>query len=118
MMASGSCKGAGAEEAGRFRPRRPSGDDCVDPVRGLAVEEGPFGVTVDAGVTVNGTEVMMFGLGVDWAGNDGGCQHLWSSAFAGAAAVEVIAAGAMVTRVGQMSGSLATGARTVVVSCQ
>ena len=46
---------------------------------GLAVDEAPLGVSVDAGVTVNGTKVLMFCwvvVEVNWCVGDGDGQHL------------------------------------------
>ena len=47
-------------------------------VEGLAVEEVPLGVNAEAGVTVNGTEVLIFCLvviGVGWWESEGDDQH-------------------------------------------
>ncbi len=44
--------------------------------------EGPLGVTADAGVTVNGTEMTIFCIGEDGANSVGDCQHLLGSPLA------------------------------------
>lgn len=50
-----------------MRPRGPSGDDWREVfVKGLAVDEGPFGVLADAGVTVKGMEVLIYGFETDF----------------------------------------------------
>ena len=59
MLLSGSCSGDGALSKGILRPRGPSGDDWYDVVEGLAAEEVPLGVSAEAGVTVNGTAVLI-----------------------------------------------------------
>ena len=59
MLNSGSCRGDGALSEGLLRPRGPSGEDWTDVVEGLAVEEVPLGVDAEAGVTVNGTAVLI-----------------------------------------------------------
>lgn len=76
-MLSGSCNGVGEKSRGRFRPRGPSGDDCSEMVEGLAVDEVPLGVNALAGVTVNGTEVLIWCLvmRVDRDDGDGDGQH-------------------------------------------
>ena len=80
-MGSGNCRGVGGFEYGRFRPLGPSGDDCIE-VFAVVDVEGPHGVTADAGVTVNGTEVSIFCFGEDRANNVGDCQHLLGSPLA------------------------------------
>ena len=62
VVVSGSCSGDGEKSRGRLRPRGPSGEDWREMVAGLAAEEVPFGVSAEAGVTVNGTEVLIFCL--------------------------------------------------------
>lgn len=52
----------GEKSEGRLRPRGPSGDDCIERVDGLAVEDVPLGVIVKADVTVKGTEVLVWCL--------------------------------------------------------
>ncbi len=52
----------GEKSEGRLRPRGPSGDDCIERVDGLAVEDVPLGGIVEAGVTVKGTEVLLWYL--------------------------------------------------------
>ncbi len=64
-----------------MRPRGPSGDDCIE-VFAVVAAEGPLGVTADAGVTVNGTEMAKFCLGEDWVDSKGDCQHLFGSSLA------------------------------------
>ena len=58
--------------------------------------EVPVGVTADAGVTVNGTEVTNFCLGEDWANSVGDCQHLRGSPLATTA--DVVELGIMLER--------------------
>lgn len=65
---SGSCSGDGEKSTGKFRPLGPSGEDCKEVVEGLAVDEVPLGVNAKAGVTVNGTEVLICCLVVNVEG--------------------------------------------------
>ena len=65
MVESGNCRGVGEKSEGRLRPRGPSGDDCNESVAGLAVDEVPKGVAAEAGVTVNGIDVLIYCLHVD-----------------------------------------------------
>ena len=60
-----------------LRPRGPSGDDCNERVAGLGVDEVPLGVEAEAGVTVNGTDVLMYCLRVGCADGVGDGQHLF-----------------------------------------
>ena len=80
IVVSGSCSGEGEKSRGGLRPRGPSGDDCNETVDGLAVDEVPFGVNAVAGVTVNGTDVLMYCLFVpdvdSWEGVGDGQQPL------------------------------------------
>ena len=92
---SGNCSGVGGFEYGRFRPRGPSGDDCIE-VFAVVDVEVPVGVTAGAGVTVNGTEVTVFCLGEDWANSVGDCQHLRGSPLAMTA--DVVELGSMLGR--------------------
>ena len=59
-----------------LRPLGPSGEDCNESVAGLAVDEVPLGVAAEAGVTVNGTDVLMYCLRVGCADGVGDGQHL------------------------------------------
>ena len=52
----------GEKSEGRLRPRGPSGDDCIERVDGLAVEDVPLGVLLKADATVKGTEVLLWCL--------------------------------------------------------
>ena len=59
---SGSSRGVGEKSTGRLRPRGPSGEDCIERVAGLAVDDVSLGVRTEAGVTGNGTEVLIWCL--------------------------------------------------------
>ena len=58
-LASGSWKGVGGYEEGEFLPLGPSGEELRGVNTGLVVDEGPLGLTAEAGVTVKGTEVLI-----------------------------------------------------------
>jgi len=89
-----------------LRPRGPSGDDCKEMVEGLEVDGVPLGVSAVAGVTVNGTEVLiknLFVVFVDIIGGAGDGQHPLPFIIAG----EDVAEGAMMKEPGgQFTGSL------------
>lgn len=73
---SGNCRGVGERSEGMLRPRGPSGEDCSESVAGLAVDEAPLGVAAEAGVTVNGSDALMYCLQVACADGVGDGQHL------------------------------------------
>ena len=52
----------GEKSEGRLRPRGPSGEDCIERVDGLAVEDVPLDVIVKADVMVKGAEVLLWCL--------------------------------------------------------
>ena len=64
IVESGNCRGEGEKSEGMLRPLGPSGDDCNESVAGLAADEFPLGVAAEAGVTVNGTDELIYGLHV------------------------------------------------------
>lgn len=114
MVESGNCRGVGENSEGMLRPRGPSGDDCNESVAGLAVDEVPLGVAAVAGVTVNGTDVLMYCLDVDWADGVGDGQHLLPFVMLGD---EVVAVGAMLYDLERVfTGSLRVGAPRVFVT--
>lgn len=55
---SGSCMGAGDSARGGWRPRGPSGDDCVQLFVGLEVNEGTAEPGVEAEVSFQGTAAL------------------------------------------------------------
>jgi hypothetical protein len=63
---SGNSRGVGEKSRGRLRPRGPSGEDCIERVAGLAVDDVPLDVRAEAGVTVDGTEVLGWCLSEGW----------------------------------------------------
>ncbi len=82
----------GEKSEGRLRPRGPSGDDCIERVDGLAVEDVPLGVIVKADVTVKGAEVLLWCLTAmvvavemeeEWEERAGDGQHLLPFVMAG-----------------------------------
>ena len=77
MIESGICRIVGEKSEGMSRPRGPSGDDCNESVAGLAVDEVPLGVAAEAGVMVNGIDVLMGCLRVGWVDGVGDGQHLF-----------------------------------------
>lgn len=89
MVESGNCRGVGEKSEGIFRPRGPSGDDCNESVAGLAVDEVPLGVAAVAGVTVNGTDVLMYCFSVGFKDGVGDGQHLLPFVMLGDEVVEV-----------------------------
>ena len=61
---SGRLSGVGGREAAKLRGCKASGEDCAELlVRGLAADVGPWEADAVAGVTVNGTAVLIYGLG-------------------------------------------------------
>lgn len=89
-----------------LRPRRPSGDDCKEMVEGLEVDGVPLGVSKVAGVTVNGTKVLincLFVVFVEIIDGEGDDQHPLPFILAG----EDVAEGVMMEEPGnQFTGSL------------
>ena len=82
----------GEKSEGRLRPRGPSGDDCIERVDGLAVEDVPLGMVVKADVTVKGVEVLPGCLRAvvvavemeeEWEERAGDGQHLLPFVMAG-----------------------------------
>lgn len=113
MVESGNCRGVGEKWGGMFRPRGPSGDDCNESIAGFAVDEVPLGVPAEAGVTVNGTDVLVYCLkvGCDDVG-DG--QHLLPFVMLGD---EAVAVGAMLYHFERVStGSLRVEGSRVFVT--
>lgn len=111
VVESGNCRGVGERSEGILRPRGPSGDDCKESVAGLAVDEVPLGVAAEAGVTFNGTSVLMYCLHAGRVDGVGDGQHLLPYVMLGD---EVIAVGAILYPPERVfTGSLLVGVRAI-----
>lgn len=115
MVESGNCSGVGEKSEGMLRPRGPSGDDCNESVAGLAVDEVPLGVAAKAGVTVNGTVVLIYCLQVGCTDGAGDGQHLFPFVKLGD---EVVAVGAMLYDLERIFYWFASGLRILEVFVQ
>ena len=82
----------GEKSEGRLRPRGPSGEDCIERVDGLAVEDVPLDVIVKADMMVKGAEVLLWCLTAavvavemeeEWEERAGDGQHLLPFVMAG-----------------------------------
>ena len=116
MVESGNCRGEGGKSEGMLRPRGPSGDDCNESVAGLAVDEFPLSVAAEAGVTVNGTDVLLYCLLVGCTDDVGDGQHLLLSVMLGD---EVVAVGAILDHLERVfTGSLRMGGSRFFLTCR